>query len=73
MDVYQDNDIRALMGSLSIIGIMLCVLCVCYKYAVCQDNENRRREWSSKPVRVIYVNPDERVSLQVYRSNKMIV
>ena len=70
-DIFQDNDIRALFGSLSIIGIMVCVVWVFYKYAVCKDEEEKRTNY--KPTRVIQVYPDERISLRVVRSNQTIV
>ena len=36
------NVIRALLGSLSIIGCMVCSVYCLYKYAVCQEKKDRQ-------------------------------
>ena len=65
MDSFlEDNAIRAIIGSISIMGIMVCAVCCLYKYAVCQEEEDKRR-MSSNPTRVISVKPDERIYIQV--------
>jgi hypothetical protein len=40
---------RALMGSLLIIGIMLCSVYCLYKYAVCQEKKEKRNGIPKKP------------------------
>ena len=50
---YYDTDddglskfIRALLGSLSIIGCMICAIYCLYKYAVCQEKKDRQNNIS---------------------------
>jgi hypothetical protein len=65
MDSFlEDNTIRALIGSAIIIGAMICTVCCLYKYALCKEEEDKRR-MSSNPTRVISVKPDERIYIQV--------
>ena len=51
-DNYKDdglsNFIRALLGSLSIIGCMICTVYCLYKYAVCQQKKDRLNNISVK-------------------------
>ena len=51
-DIYEDgglsNFIRALLGSLSIIGCMICTVYCLYKYAVCQQKKDRLNNISVK-------------------------
>ena len=51
-DNYKDdgisNFIRALLGSLSIIGCMVCSVYCLYKYAVCQQKKDRLNNISVK-------------------------
>ena len=42
------NVIRALLGSLSIIGCMICMIYCLYKYAVCQQKKDRMNNISVK-------------------------
>ena len=42
------NVIRALLGSLSIIGCMICMVYCLYKYAVCQQKKDRLNNISVK-------------------------
>lgn len=42
------NFIRALLGSLSIIGCMICTIYCLYKYAVCQEKKDRQNNISVK-------------------------
>ena len=42
------NFIRALLGSLSIIGCMICTIYCLYKYAVCQEKKDRMNNISVK-------------------------
>ena len=45
-DSYEDdgisNAIRALLGTLSIIGCMVCSVYCLYKYAICQEKKDRQ-------------------------------
>mgnify|MGYP003678444548 CR=1 FL=1 len=67
MDSFlEDNTIRALIGSATIIGFMICAVCCLYKYALCKEEEDKRR-MSSIPTRVISVKPDERIYIQVQK------
>ena len=57
MDIDEDtsNFLRALIGSATIIGIMVsCVYCL-YKYAVCQEEEKR----------INYINVQSKLSQEV--------
>ena len=51
-DSYENdglsNVIRALLGSLSIIGCMVCSVYCLYKYAVCQQKKDRQNNISVK-------------------------
>ena len=47
-DVGLSNFIRALLGSLSIIGCMICTVYCLYKYAVCQEKKDRQNNISVK-------------------------
>ena len=40
--------IRALLGSLSIIGCMICAIYCLYKYAVCQEKKDRQNNIAVK-------------------------
>ena len=58
MDIDEDtsNFLRALIGSATIIGIMVsCVYCL-YKYAVCQEEEEKR---------INYINVKTKLSQEV--------
>ena len=37
----MDNTLRALLGSLFIIGTMICCVTCLYKYAVCQEKKEK--------------------------------
>ncbi len=39
----MDNTIRALLGSLFIIGIMICCVTCLYKYAICQEKKEKEK------------------------------
>ena len=68
MDSELENILRAILVSFLIIGIMIgCVYCL-YKYAVCQENNNRHQ---SKPVRVINVSQGEQLYITVQPSLKI--
>lgn len=51
-DIYEDcglhNFIRALLGSLSIIGCIICTVYCLYNYAVCQEKKDRQNNISVK-------------------------
>lgn len=51
-DSYENdglsNVIRALLGSLSIIGCIICAVYCLYKYAVCQQKKDRQNNISVK-------------------------
>lgn len=48
---------RALLGSLFLIGSMICFVYICYKYAVCQENEKAKNMTSLNPSRMRYTHP----------------
>lgn len=45
--------VRALMGALLILGIMICSVFCLYKYAVCQKNKEIHNNFSKKPIKII--------------------
>jgi len=36
-----ENTIRTILGTISFIGIWICIIICCYKYAVCQEKQNK--------------------------------
>ena len=52
IEIYESNElsvvIQALMGTLSIIGCMVCSHYCLYKYAVCQGKKDRQNNISVK-------------------------
>ena len=55
MGIYGwiDNDtVRAIIGSLTIIGLMICSVICIYKYAICQEEINKRNRVNIQPPRV---------------------
>lgn len=55
MEIYDwiDNEaVRAIIGSLTIIGLMICAVICIYKYALCQDEINKRNGVNIQPPRV---------------------
>ncbi len=36
-----ENTIRTILGTISVIGIWVCFIICCYKYAVCQEKQNK--------------------------------
>ena len=56
-DSNFEDAFRALLGSLFIIGSMICAVYVCYKYAVCQENKEEKNMTSMNPSRMRYTRP----------------
>ena len=52
LEMIEDDGLRALVGSFMLVGGMVCMWYCVYKYAVCQDNINRRNQIHQLPPRV---------------------
>ena len=48
-----EEGLDALLGSLLIVGIMVCTVYCLYKYAVCQEQKEKRNGIPKKPIKII--------------------
>ena len=61
-----DYSIRALLGSIMIIAIMVCSVYLCYKLAVCREEEEKKNNFkmaSRTRNKIVNITPGERDSI----------
>lgn len=67
-DLLNNEGFRALMGSISIIGGLICMWICIYKYAVCQDKIEKNKLY---PSNYSNINPNNTYTIKNNR-NEMI-
>uniref|UniRef100_A0A6C0CYD2 Uncharacterized protein n=1 Tax=viral metagenome TaxID=1070528 RepID=A0A6C0CYD2_9ZZZZ len=69
--ISTNNDIRAIVGSIMLICLLLCILTCNYKFAVCQENINKNKVIHSSGHHKICNNRNDMINLHNNNLNNL--